>query len=303
MSETFYFPEGKNHIKKTSFEGSAYFNFIVMYFLSHKHENCCVVFPDNFETDSKKSIHFSKDGKDHHIHDDTCVLLPKSLKDIPDEQRKVSLRWVEKKRKKSKKNRIITLEKILDNSDNGFISVPKHFWKNLNKCSGTNKRFIVFPFGYNCVDSGHANYMLYDKKYKTLERFESFGKVTDSCINPPDLDKNIFKLFVDNAGSDFIKEYHPPLSYLPVENFQTIQENEKDWINRNEDDEPVGYCAAWSAWYIDLRLSNPDIEKDKLTKMALKKLHSLPISFTEFIRNYSGLIVQVSNEINKFYLK
>jgi len=295
-------PMSKKKINKTSFEGSAYFNVIVMYFLSHKHPNCCVIYPNNYEADMDKNIHWFKD--DHHEHDDSCVLLPRKLKHIPDEQTEVSLRWIQKKKKRSKKLKVITMDSYTSgDSSDGHISVPKNFWKKFQSCP--SKRFVVFPFGYNCVDSGHANYMLYDRKLKVLSRFEPFGKVVSSCLNPPTLDKKIFELFVKNLGSDLIKEYYPPQAFLPTENFQTIQENEKEWINRNEDEEPVGYCSVWSAWFIDLRLSNPDMDKEELVKLAMKKLKSLKsekgLTFTSFIRNYSGMIVEVSKEIKKIY--
>ena len=302
------FPTGQKHIKKTSFEGSPFFNVIVMYFLSHKHDDCCVVHPYDYKPDLNKNIHWFKDGEEHK-HNNSCVLLPKNIHEIPDAQTKVSLRWIQNKRKRnnkrkrsSKKNKILTINSIIDNDSDshGYISVPKTFWKQFKQCP--SKRFVVFPFGFTCLDSGHANYMLYDRKNKSLERFESFGKITSSCLNPPNLDKKIFELFYENLGSDLVF-YYPPQSFLPSVNFQAKQENEKEWINRNEDDEPVGYCAVWSAWYIDLRLSNPDIDREQLVKIAMKKLESLPINFTTFIRNYSGMIVDVSKEIQKIYNK
>jgi hypothetical protein len=40
---------------------------------------------------------------------------------------------------------------------------------------------------------GHANYMIYDKKTKSLERFEPYGLSKRSCTNPKYLDKKIIK--------------------------------------------------------------------------------------------------------------
>jgi hypothetical protein len=290
-------PKGKKHVSKTKFEGSAYFNVIVMYFLSHKHDDCCVVTPHNYETDSEKNIHWFEED-DNHEHNEACVLLPKRLADIPDDQKDVSLRWIQEKKKKRK---ILTAEDLNENDDHGYISVPKNFFNKFTQCP--SKRFIVFPFGYNCTDSGHANYMLYDRKLKSMERFETFGRINSVCLNPPNLDKKILELFINKFGTDFIKNYYTPLSYLPDENFQTIQEREKEWIDRDEEEEPVGYCSVWSAWYIDLRLSNPDIDREKLVQLALNKLNKLPITLTSFIRNYSSMLVDISNEIKKIYAK
>jgi hypothetical protein len=289
-------PVYDNSYKKSDFQGSAYFNVIVMYFLSHKHDNSCVIFNEPY----------SKNIKNHpplfyknHTHDNTCVLLPNNIHDIPNNQTDVSLRWVQE-----------------GSTKKGYISVPNPtdmFWANFKKCYNNNcseekgctdvktrKRFIVLPFGYNCDDSGHANYLIYDIDKRILERFESYGKQANSstCINPKDLDKKILKLFTDNLGKDFVTKYR----VLKNHNFQTIQENEKQMSTKND---PVGFCSIWCAWFIDLKLSNPNTDTDILLDKALNILKKLKkehkLSFTSFIRNYSKLIVDVSNEIKLMY--
>lgn len=280
--KNFILPKNDKHIEKTDFVGSAYFNVIVMYFLSHKHADACVILADDtYKPDF--SIIPSIIDKGNHDHDDSCVLLPSNINHIPDEQTEVSLRWIERKKGK------------------GYISVPKpekKFWNNFKKCK--SKRFVVLPFGYNCIDSGHANWLLYDKETCSLERFEPYGKLNDKkCLNPPNLDSEIEKLFKENLGDSFIKNYYHPLSFSPARNLQTIQEAEKEKL------EIVGFCSVWSCFWIDLRLSNPDIDRKKLLDMTIKELKKLKrkenISFTQFIRNYSGIIVDVSNEIKKMY--
>ena len=57
-------------------------------------------------------------------------------------------------------------------------------------------------------------------------------------------------------GKDFIKEYYKPIDYLPDLCVQALQELE---ITEMKSTDPVGFCAAWSAWYTDLRLSNPNV--------------------------------------------
>lgn len=281
LTLNFKLPHNNNRfIKKTKFVGSSFFNVVVMYFLSHKHDNACVIFAEPYNIDKNKIIWFNQNND--HDHDEACVHLPQKLNDIPGQQRDVSLRWIEEKK-------------------GGYISVPEpkqKFWNKFRKC--TSKRFVVLPFGYDCIDSGHANWLLYDKKTKSLERFESYGKINDrKCINNPLLDSKIESLFKEKLGAGYILNYYKPLSYSPQRNFQTIQENE------GEDIEIEGFCSVWSCFWIDMRLSNPDIERDELVKIALRELRKIKkyedISFTQFIRNYSGLIVDVSNEIKKMY--
>lgn len=276
-------PIGEKHVKTTKFQGNSYFNTVGMYYLSHKHDDICVIFNEPYQTDSTITTHWLDEGE--HEHNDSCVLLPKSLNMIPYNQTDVSLRWIQTK-------------------NGGYISVPKpedKFWLNFNKCS--NKRFVVTPFGYNCLDSGHANYLIYDKKSKTLERFESYGEVDTSCLDNPDIDKSIEKLFKKNLGEDFIMNYRKPLDFLPKKNLQTYQENE----NEMQKNDPVGFCSVWSLWYVDLRLLNPSVPSKTLIEKAfsiLKKIkNKTGLSLTQFIRNYSNWIVEVSLEIESLYKK
>jgi len=275
-------PTGEKHVHTTDFQGNSYFNTIGMYYLSHKHDDICVIFNEPYEKDETISTDWL-DDEGEHVHTDTCVLLPKSLNMIPLNQTDVSLRWIQTKH-------------------GGYISVPKpeeKFWQNFNKCQ--NKRFVVTPFGFNCLDSGHANYLIYDKHKKTLERFESYGQVDTSCLNNKNIDESIELLFKQNLGSDFISKYNKPLDFLPKKNFQTYQEDE----NEMTDKDPVGFCSIWSLWFIDLRLMNPNVPTKTLIIKAFNSLKKLKkekgISFTQFIRNYSHWIVEVSLEIESLY--
>ena len=71
--------------------------------------------------------------------------------------------------------------------------------------------------------------------------------------------------------------------------------------------DPVGFFSVWSAWYIDVRLSNPDIDRKELVNWALGKLKKIKKdknggrSFTQFIRDYAEMIVEVSEEIKSHY--
>ena len=182
--------------------------------------------------------------------------------------RYLSLRWIQSKK-------------------NGYISVPKNFWKHFKN---ENKRFIVMPFGFNCDDvTGHSNYLVYDSEFRSMERFEPYGKPFKACLNPKDLDKKILELFRKNIGDDFIEEYYKPLDFSPVASFQKIQEKE----NEMTDDDPDGFCPVWCVWYIELRLSNPDVDRKELVQKAIKLLDKKK-SYTCYIRGYANKLVEFS---------
>jgi hypothetical protein len=197
-----------------------------------------------------------------------CVIIPPINYKYNDyDHNDISLRWTQ-----------VYLKK-------GYFSIPKNYWNIFKKCDN-DKRFIVFPFGFNCLNkSGHANYMIYDKTKKTLERFEPYGKSARICANPVDLDKKIKNLFKENLGDDFVKRYYKPLDFMPENSFQNIQEKE----NKFTKDDPDGFCAAWSCWYAELRLLNPDKDRKKIVELALQNLEK-ESDFTSYIRGYSMTI-------------
>ena len=125
-----------------------------------------------------------------------------------------------------------------------------------------------------------------------MERFEPYGIAITSCIDK-NIDTHIQKLFRENMGAEFIKEYNKPLVLEKYKGFQTKQSAERKSKN---DSDPDGFCTAWSAWYTDLRLSNPDKDRDTLAYECLTKIMADETSFTDFIRNYADMIVQMSDD-------
>ena len=198
---------------------------------------------------------------------DCCVIIPEvNYKSFTHED--VSLRWIQ------------------TNKKSGHFSIPNGFWTLFTKCE--DKRFIIFPFGFTCINNGgHANYIIYDKYTKSMERFESYGKSKRSCTNPIKLDIKIKKLFDENLGREFIKKYYKPLDFMTSKSFQSIQEDEKEYILG---DPEGGFCAAFACWYAELRMSNPNKDRKRLVKIALERLQNNNISLTEYIRGYSTTI-------------
>ena len=204
-----------------------------------------------------------------------CVIIPYKKK--PNDHTDVSIRWIQTK------------------GDNGYLHVPKNFWKEFKRHldHSHDKGFIVFPFGFSCLKSGgHANYMLYDIKNKTLERFDSLGKVNSKCLKAKDLDKKIVELFKDKMGEDFIKKYLKPFTKYKI--FQELQDMEK--VKKLQTDPKYGFCSVWACWWTDLRLSNPNHTRDELVEISLEKLLKEK-SLTSFIRKYSQNIIEHSKNV------
>ena len=102
----------------------------------------------------------------------------------------------------------------------------------------------------------HSNIILYDKQNHILERFEPYGDV--GYLSSDKLDKFLLLKFSKIFG---------PFKYIIPKNikgvgFQTIS-NETDKTLKKIND-PNGFCLAWSFWYIEQRLSNPEENPNEL---------------------------------------
>jgi hypothetical protein len=199
-----------------------------------------------------------------------CVIIPEVKNKKYIEHEDVSLRWIQTKGKE------------------GYFSIPKNYWDLFQKCQ--NKRFILFPFGFSCADNqGHANYMIYDRDTRSLERFEPYGKTKRECTNPFNIDAKIKNLFQKNLGKDFIKIYYKPLDFLDSNSIQRKQEDEGEHA---ESDPTGGFCAAFVSFYAELRMENPNKDRKRVIKLAINSIKENYSSLTEYIRGYSQNIVK-----------
>ena len=91
-------------------------------------------------------------------------------------------------------------------------------------------------------------------------------------------------------------KYISPAEFLPKIGFQLFDaiENKKRKIG-----DPEGYCALWSIWYTDMRLTYKDYDRKKLVKLLLKIIKLNNISFKNMIRNYGKNIIDIRDDILK----
>ena len=184
------------------------------------------------------------------------------------------------------------------------IIPPRDFIKNWKKCLKNKKiKTIVVPMrlenlnGCRKKNVGHANYFIYSKKRKTIERFEPNGGAVS-------IDKRFFQSDkIDAAFRDWffkrpeleITTYLTPMQLCPKGGFQDAQAKEALKVLGD----PGGFCLAWNLWYVNLRLNNPDKDPDKLIIKAIKALNTPSKTRTAFIRNYSQFILNESQKVFK----
>ena len=161
-------------------------------------------------------------------------------------------------------------------------------------------RFIYFKLTLVVSTSGtHANIILYDKHKGIMERFDPYGYI-------PYLDiKNLDILLKEYFSSILPKNnftYLTPHDFMGKISFQTISNDGEYSVKRLGD--PVGFCLAWTFWYMDMRLSNPDIHPKKLVKEAIDKIINNNKAnvdgdyiFINFIREYASLLDKEKTEL------
>ena len=179
---------------------------------------------------------------------------------------------------------------------------------NSNKCRFILLKLTIITSG----NSTHANIIIFDKTRGILERFEPYGKLP--YLESDELDEMIEKE-IGKYFSDYLKKKKKKLEYFSRTksmndvSFQTISKDEELPVRKYGD--PVGYCLAWTFWYLEMRIKNPDIHPRKLIKKSVelinKKGKSI-YSFIDFIRNYASKLDSLKNNllldsgIEKYYL-
>jgi len=186
------------------------------------------------------------------------------------------------------------------NSITKMFYIPIGLWDAVKDCLKRKPRFIVMPLGINGlsstgIPSSHANFLIYNTETKVLERFEPHGKTLTPFLNIPDFEKKLADLFNNNVHKDMIKEVYAPLSFCPNINVQKIQVNERE----KKIGDTGGFCIAWSAWYADIRMSNPKKSRSEVVAIGIEKLKKNPYSFTQFIRSYSAFLSNVGEQLKK----
>ena len=79
---------------------------------------------------------------------------------------------------------------------------------------------------------------------------------------------------------------HLPYEFCPVLGIQALQEDE----NIESPQEVLGYCMAWSVWWIWKRLKNPKVKREVLMNKLLDDLKNRPYSLTSYIRSFAKKI-------------
>jgi len=175
--------------------------------------------------------------------------------------------------------------------------IPPDFYEFIDfAMNDPNKRFIALIAGID-FEGKHANPIIIDKVHRTVERIEVNAPFMDYRYgyNDKTLDEQLLEFFEkDEHLKDYRLKYIPALATCPFA------------LHRTEFSEPSfevadigGRCAEWTLFYIELRVSNPSIERDKLYSYALETIKKLG-SAKHFIHGFMDNIVK---QARKFKIK
>lgn len=255
--KVFYMIKPKVMVDKTKFRSFSGTELTSILYLMYKYPQHCIAFSSGL---------LSPSGK----------LTSRALGLRPEEFNRVSLGW--------------------SDFTKDFI-IPEGLWKSIKNCLKRGSEFIIIPFGFYCSDGDHANFLIYNSLTRELERFEPYGYIySPYCKSAPMLDEKLAKLFNKNVNKDMVKAVYDPLSFCPLDSFQIIQEDDKEFKEQGENG-PWGYCSAWSFWYADMRLANPLKSRSEVVSLSIKAIHDSNLTFTTFIRSYADFLQKVYEKI------
>jgi len=158
-------------------------------------------------------------------------------------------------------------------------------------------------------EGGHANLLIYRKNLNQIEHFEPHGK--NFSRKQENINKIIEKwmkyfVLVINARLQVIKK--PQIKFIEssevcpyIDGFQNLEA----WSNLTKiaGVEPGGYCSAWSMFFTELCLKNPEIPSSTLINYVFNTLELMDnMEKRNYLKNViRGYSVFVNEKIKKYF--
>lgn len=183
-----------------------------------------------------------------------------------------------------------------------ILVFPENFDEFFLNCV-TKRRFVVIPVilqhnsSPNCTgrsDGLHQNMLIYDRDHDTLENFEPHGQSMD-------FDRDLFDTEIENyfVGNGLVSKYYSSNMICPRFGPQSRQDYERKLYDMHGGISHEGFCFMWSIWYIDLRLTFPDVPREVIQRDALTHLDDMGYNY--FITNYTKFVFNYIRIIKEKY--
>ena len=181
----------------------------------------------------------------------------------------------------------------------------------LANCVKRGENTIIIPLGYTRANSGHANMLILRMNRLEIEHFEPHGGEFKGNEKLQLSSKKVLSFFVQILNKELKKDDLPEVKYVEasevcpyISGLQDLEGQSK--LPRKGKLEPTGYCAAWSIFFAELCLKNPDMSSSELLDNIYNYLttkDSGPDYLRRVIRGYSGFIVQKVDEYLSIFFK
>ena len=164
---------------------------------------------------------------------------------------------------------------------------------------------IILPLYLEFSCGGHANLLIYRQKNNVIEHFEPHGShIRMPAKNRQSINKKLDE-FISILNTELPQESQVQLvganDVCPMfDGFQALEE--KSTIPKLEI-QGRGYCAAWSMFFTELSLKNPNYSSNELINIIYDKLNKLPKKDrNNYLRKVIvGYVNLINDKIDKYF--
>jgi hypothetical protein len=186
----------------------------------------------------------------------------------------------------------------ITNDYNSYIT------NNLAQCIKRKVSIILIPVSLafskdnNTNPKWHANLLIYRRKFNTIEHFEPHGQMFKSAQN---MSTRIYYEIHEqiNYLNDLLaKEELPTVQLISSQEtcprLKGLQSLEGQHGKTRRKEHEIGYCAAWSLFFMELALCNPDLTSSELYNIIFRKFKEDDVKMGNYlldvIRGYTRMI-------------
>ena len=184
------------------------------------------------------------------------------------------------------------------------------FSKKITECVEKGEKIIIIPLGYNKGRGGHANILIYRRDSNVIEHFEPHGGEYIDNTKLQDSIKKTMLFFTSILNSEFKKKGIPSANYIEASQvcpyIKGLQSLEGASKLKKKGIEGGGYCAAWSMFFAEVCLKNPNISSPEVLENIYNYLTTKASShdyLRRVIRGYTGYLGETVNKYLEIFFK